>query len=184
MLVTCQPFRQYYSLSFWLVSPHNLLRCFSEYSILTSSDSMSWLGASHIYSVYLSIYCEIYIKFCSAIAEILLLTGAQQSNYKKTRLRESLWNNDIANPHSSRNTKYGFLNFFTAGCKLIAGQPTHRLHHPNACIGSSGLSQPSLSPKFSFQVCMITKELCSKCDLGMSSGERDSLYKGKTFLQC
>ena len=61
MLVTCQPFRQYYSLSFWLVFPHNLLRCFSEYSILTSSDLMSWLGASHIYSVYLSIYIYMYL---------------------------------------------------------------------------------------------------------------------------
>ena len=38
----------------------------------------------------------------------------------------------------SHNTKYGFFNFFKTGCTVMAGQPTHRVHHPIASISSLG----------------------------------------------
>ena len=54
-------------------------------------------GVSYIYSdticgIYRAFYpwCEFFIKFCSAIAEILQHTGAQQCRYGKPKFRESL----------------------------------------------------------------------------------------------
>ena len=38
----------------------------------------------------------------------------------------------------SHNIKYRFLIFFTTGCAIMAGQPTHRVHHPIASNSSLG----------------------------------------------
>ena len=98
-------------LIFRLVSPTVLLYWYSKYiyTILTSSDFT--VSESHL--SILSIWCEINIKFCSVIAEILLQTGVQQNDNGKSRLRESLLNNDITKSHSClTKTKYRFLIIF------------------------------------------------------------------------
>ena len=70
-----------------------------EYAI----ERLSGLGVSYIYSnTIFEIYrafqsqCEIFIKFCSAIADILQDTGAQQCRYGNPKFRESLLPDDIA----------------------------------------------------------------------------------------
>ena len=45
-------------------------------------------------------------------------------------------------------------------------------------------SQPSPSPKLSFKFILKAIEPCFKCDLAISSGERDSLNKGFPYLLC
>ena len=53
----------------------------------------------------------------------------------------------------------------------MAGQPSHRVHHPNANSWQF-CSQSTLTfSKIVFQVYIITIEPCFKCDLAMSSGE-------------
>ena len=138
-----------FSLIFWLVSPTVLLNWYW-YAILTSSDFKVRESHLSILSIYLSVLFEIDIKFCSVIAEIYLPAGAQQSNNRKSRFRESYEKmTETSHTPVSPNTKYGFFH--------------NRMHnyglatHSQICITLLpvivilGLSQPSHSPKLSFK---------------------------------
>ena len=46
-----------------------------------------------------NLWCEIFIKFCQTIADVLQHPGASQSRYVKPKFRESLSLDDIAKSH-------------------------------------------------------------------------------------
>ena len=66
----------------------------------------------------------------------------------------------------------------------MAGQPSHRVHHSNASSWQFWSQSALTFSKIVFQVYIIAIEPCFKCDLAMSSGERDSLNKGCPYLLC